>query len=142
MNPTLYIKNQNQLITETNFWLSDFNRESICFLSFNASALRVLVPKKLKKWINEMKTAKTVVITRIKTTEGNFYEVVFDDYSVAPFRILSDARAADRLLPKSQEGNEMTVSVWYPDTKGEPTIRLKRSGVFRYREDQQGGYVM
>ena len=134
MNTVLEIKNDNQEIVETNYWSSEYNRRGICYLSFNAGALRILVSAHMKKWIKEMKTGINVLVIRLDDSDNSYYRIVFDDGSKAPFSILTQIGAADRLLPSSEHGSELVVTVWFKNSKGQPVRRLKRNGVFRVQK--------
>lgn len=131
MNTVLKIRNDNQEIVETNYWSSEYNRRGICYLSFNAGALRILVSDRVKKWIQEMKTGSNVIVIRLDDSDNKYYRVVFDDGSTTPFSILTQIAAVDRLLPSSEHGRELVVTVWFKNSKGQPVRRLKRNGVFR-----------
>jgi hypothetical protein len=113
--PLLVITNNAQEITDTNYWDSPQALRGWLFLSWNAGAARLLVPSASAAMLEEMRDAESVVVSRgawEEAGEKDALEVLFEDYSDAPFRVLMLPYQCDRLLPPSDEGKPMVVSVW------------------------------
>ncbi len=126
----LFITNNGQAITSTNYWESEMSKNGYCFLSWNAGAGRVLVPDELKSAITEMRLAKYVIVSRGPWHEaGNrdAIELLFEDESENPFCLHLVAEQTDRTLPEEQQGSGFVITVWTRD-RGE---ELRPPGRYR-----------
>jgi hypothetical protein len=123
-SPWLTIGNRGQAIVSTNYWDSDQAGAGLCFLSWNAGAARLLVPRAQEHTVVEMRTAKYVTVSRGPwTDEGgrDALELIFNDDSDSPFFLMMDIAQSDRRLPASSHGASIVFSVW---TRGEEQMRL------------------
>ena len=126
----LEIQNNGQELVATNFWNSEIAKHGRFYLSFNAGALRVLLPDSTSHWLSEMRTAKTVDLCRYESIAGPVYDVIFDDGSSRPFSITTTVNGSDRLLPRSEHNKRITISVWTKGADGMPSCRLRLRGRF------------
>lgn len=82
------ISNKSKKIESTNYWESDLARSGYFFVTGNAGCLRVLVPKKHENYIEEMRTAKRVLIEpSLLHDPKKVLDFVFDDETDAPFTL-------------------------------------------------------
>jgi hypothetical protein len=111
----LVIKNNDQEITETNFWETDQAKQGEFHLSINAAAFRLLVPSQHESIIAEVETAKEVIITRGPLPDAKqeeAMEILIDDGSDLPFLIHLEANQVDRLPLPEDAGRTLTFTVW------------------------------
>lgn len=115
------IGNKGQQIVNTNYWESEYARQGLFYLSWNAGAGRLLIPDDQKSIIREMKTAKMVIVSRGEWQGKDALELLFEDHSDNPFVINLVTEQTDRLIPKEQQGGGFVVTVW---TKGGQKARF------------------
>jgi len=111
----LIICNDGQNIDKTNFWDED---DGQFYLSYNAGALRLLVPESQKSMIKELNGVREVIVSRGPWQEkklSDAMEMLFEDDSEAPFSIQVDINLSDIRPPETQNGRCFMFSVW---TKG------------------------
>lgn len=70
MTNPLVIHSSGPLITSTNFWESQLERDGLLYLSINAKAFRLLLPRKWEPELPELATAKLEIA---KKFQGGFY---------------------------------------------------------------------
>lgn len=102
------ILNNGQAIKETNYWESYHADAGYCFLSHNASALRLLVPKTKSDYLPEILTGEKVTIERSVVIRDCF-DVVFDDGTDMPFYITMSPGLMDCKLWKTKH---IPFTVW------------------------------
>lgn len=129
-NQIISIANNGTRIASTNYWGSSLEAAGIFYVSVNAGAIRLLVPRGSESAVNEMKTAKEVVFSRGMDSRNNrdSLEILFDDHSDNPFAIFSPIDACDRWL--TEEGPLKEFTVWTLKN-GSPKCRITRRGVYR-----------
>lgn len=111
----LTIKNDGQAIESTNYWDLEQAQRGYVFLSWNAGAGRLLVPDSQAAIIREMKTGKYVIVSRgpWKDQGGrDAIELLFEDGSDSPFALHLVAEQCDRMIPATDQGGGLVVSVW------------------------------
>jgi len=106
------IANDNQNIIETNYFELEHAKKGFVYLSWNAGAGRLLVPDSQELNINEMKTGKLVIVSSGKWRGRDALELLFEDYTDAPYSINIVADQTDRLLPEIDQGGGFVVSIW------------------------------
>lgn len=96
------IVNNGMDIYSTNFWETSWAKNGLCFLSWNAGAGRLLVPKKTANTaMSDMRTAKRIIIEQRSCRPGlqhTHFDVVFDDGSGQPYVISVDHSMSDRRI--------------------------------------------
>lgn len=111
----IVIKNKGPDIAETNYWDSAQAQRGLLFLSYNAGDARVLVPDSRHDLLNEMATAKYVILSQGPWTvmaQRLAVEVLFEDNSDAPFALHMAESQFDRTLPSRNQGDGFFVTVW------------------------------
>ncbi|TDR46781.1 hypothetical protein DFR29_103317 [Tahibacter aquaticus] len=94
----------------TNFWDSDIARGGFVFLSWNHGIARLLVPDTKAHTVNEMLTARHVVVSAATTVQGlEAIEILFEDGSDSPFVILCSAQQCDRRIADDPTPTSMTI---------------------------------
>lgn len=108
----LTIINDGPKITKTNFWESEYAKQGLFFLSWNAGAARLLVPDSAQPALADMRTAGEVIVSygpfkQAPTRQG--YELMFEDGSDSPFAIQMSTEQTDRLIPVEHQGGGFNV---------------------------------
>lgn len=98
----IMVSNDGPRITSTNFWQTAVNSKGFFYLSSNAGAYRLLVPKSREASIPDMLAGKEVIITKGHDShfQREMVEILFDDHTATPFSLYlsveqTDNRAAD-----------------------------------------------
>lgn len=102
------IANDGQAIKATNYWESDDASAGYCFLSHNAAALRLLVPKARSYYLPVILAGKKVTIERSVLIRGCF-DIVFEDGTDMPFCIAMSTSLMDFKLWKTKH---IPFTVW------------------------------
>lgn len=97
------ISNDGPLLLATNYWDTQHARAGLFFVSWNAGALRLLVPDSQRRAIREMQTGRLFVVTRGPLQGIDCLELMWDDGSDAPYCIHVDMRQSDRTLPSKPD---------------------------------------
>ena len=92
------IINNGPLIGETDYWSSGQADYGLVYASWNAGALRLLLPTDFM--LVEMRSGKTCELRYVTLRDLPALEVLFDDASDSPFSITMDSRQSDRLIPR------------------------------------------
>lgn len=108
----IQIQNDGANIVSTNYWQTPHAAAGAFFLSFNAGAARLLVPKQIEQEIEEMRGASEVIISRGLLGGQMALELLWEDGSDSPYSIHMGTNQCDRLLPDSDHGSDIPVSVW------------------------------
>jgi hypothetical protein len=101
------IVNDGPELSSTTYWDSAEAANGFAFLSYNAGALRLLVPPLLEHYLPGMtKHVREVVLTRgrFEGVEG-VVEVMFEDDSDTPFALHLDPRSIDHHWTARNERN-------------------------------------
>lgn len=105
------IGNNQQEITSTNYWKSAYAKMGICWLSRNAGAVRLLLPKPQERYIAEIFTGKSVTLEPSLAIRNNF-DVVFEDGTNSPFFISISPKAMDFNLRALKGERNIPFTVW------------------------------
>ncbi|MEQ9883241.1 hypothetical protein ABRP83_13805 [Pectobacterium brasiliense] len=105
------IANNGQSIEHTTYFDSQPATAGFLYASWNAGALRILLPDSALDMLIEMKMGTQVGVTR-GTLQGrkDALEIMFDDNSDAPYAIHIVREQYDNLI--RDENVSITVSVW------------------------------
>jgi hypothetical protein len=90
--------NRGQQLVETNYWSSEYAASGLVYLSCNAGALRLLVPRSAEHMLVEMQTAAFVIVEPALELPATHVDVVFDDGTDTPFRVSIGPEMRDRQL--------------------------------------------
>lgn len=92
--------NQDELVTGSDYWDGPLAAVGGFYLSPNAGAYRLLVPKSKECYIADMMTGKHVVITlgHDATIGRDMLEILFQDDTNSPFSLTLDARHCGRAI--------------------------------------------
>jgi hypothetical protein len=89
-------------LLSTNYWGLDCAQSGLLYLSFNAGAGRLLVPKVHEDIIREVESADYVIVSSgVLATGQRAIEILFEDHSDEPFSITIQEEACDRTLSGS-----------------------------------------
>lgn len=115
MNEIIVIKNDGPEITETNYFETANARRGALYLSVNAGAFRLLVPRSMEGEIREFETAREIVVSRgprPDVGQRDAIEILFDDHTPTPYAVHIGANQVDRMPAASDAGREFDFSVW------------------------------
>lgn len=128
--PILTVKNAGAALEQTNFWETAQARAGFCYLSWNAGTARLLVPDACVKYLDEMRSAKIVIVSRgpwPAKARTEALEILFDDLSETPFALHMGEEQTDGRYPAEEEWPfERPFTVW---TRG--GLQLTFEGRFR-----------
>ena len=108
----LMIRNQGQILVETNYWDSPHAQAGHFYLSWNAGAGRLLIPDAQKAILRELRGAREVIVSRgPSVNEGgrDALELLWEDGSDAPFVVHLVAEQTVRLIPEYQQGGGFVI---------------------------------
>jgi len=108
----IQISNDGQAIVSTNFWETAAAQAGFLFASWNAGALRLLIPAARLGDLAEMKTGKMVIVTRGSLQGHAALEIMFDDDNQSPYAAHIGLESCDREIPRQDDGREILVSAW------------------------------
>jgi hypothetical protein len=128
------IDNHGPLITGSNFWESEQEAAGKFFMSTNAGAFRLLVPRCQEPVVSELSTAREVVISRgpwpaERCDDG--IELFFDDGSDSPFVLHFSVESLDRLPLDTDAGKEWIFTAWTAPRRRGPHKSLERPAWYR-----------
>ena len=108
----LTIQNDRNKIISTNYWASELNSKGLYYISINAGTFRILVPDIYEDLKSEFETGKDIIITTGKEQGSDAVEILFDDHSSDPFRLLVDQQQLDR-IPINKDYNKFHSLLMY-----------------------------
>lgn len=121
------VQNDHQNLKTTNYWQTAAAKKGLLFLSFNAGAARLLVPKSEEKSIPEMKTGNFVSICHSTLADRRSYRLTFDDLSNSPYCVEIMLEQVDRKLRPEDDGMHFPFKVYT-----ESGLSFELDAVFRY----------
>ncbi len=128
MNTHIVIENHGPLIVSTNYWRTDAAKAGKVYCSCNAGAIRILIPKSQRHMVDEMRSAKYVILSRGPWKANRLNEAVellFEDETQTPFSMHLSVESFDLLPAKPEPGREWIVSIWLEKDR-EPKKALER----------------
>ena len=111
----IIIENRGQAIASTNYWGSEHAAAGLLYLSWNASAARLMVPDSQKSLLREMRGAREVIVSRgpwVEQGAREGLELLWEDGTDNPFAVHLVAEQTDRLIPETQQGAGFDVTAW------------------------------
>jgi hypothetical protein len=129
----ILVTNSGPLIMASNYWGGELDRQGLAFLSINARALRLLMPRTLEPLIPDMATGKIVVASRPRNPSKYAMELMFDDGSDSPYCVHLSAGQVDRMPPQSDSGRtDLEFTAWtQPRRDDGPHEALRRPAAYR-----------
>lgn len=106
------IVNDGPDIEATNYFHTPHARNGFLFVSWNAGALRLLVPDSMLAVLAEMRTGKIAVVTRGLLERRDALEILFDDETANPYAVHVLMEQCDRIIPDSESGRRILVAAW------------------------------
>ncbi|NLG44799.1 MAG: hypothetical protein GX547_16275 [Phycisphaerae bacterium] len=124
----IIIENDGQDIAATNYWALAMEEAGKLYVSVNAGAIRVLVPRALRRIIVDMRTAEYCILSRgpwprMELQEA--VEIIWEDMSDNPFALHLSPESFDLLPAEPPAGRDWVCSVW-ECRKGKPHKALER----------------
>lgn len=131
----LTITNHGPLIVATNYWGSALERRGLVFVSTNAGAIRLLLPRAHEAAVAEMRSAAAVVVARGPWPDEHLadaVEIMFDDGSPEPWVLHVGPESLDRLPLDDDAGRALICTVWV-HRRGRPHKALEKPAWYRGR---------
>jgi hypothetical protein len=121
-------ENHGPLIVASSYWGSDVEAAGKLWASCNAGAIRLMLPRSARELIQEMRTGKTVILSRGPWPEQRLaeaVEIMFDDGSDNPYCLHLSPESFDLLPAEPPADQGWVLSVW-DFKKGKPHKALER----------------
>lgn len=132
MTSPLIITNAGPLIASTNYWGTPLEAQGLAYLSVNARAFRLLVPRSMEFALADMATAKVITVNRPRNPSRYALEIMFDDLSQSPFCLHLSEGQFDRLVPHEEAGRtDLEFTVWTQPRQDVPHEALRRPARYR-----------
>ena len=128
---TIIVENNGQQITSSNYWGSDLDRAGTLYVSPNAGAIRLLLPRGWEDALNDMRTASHVIVSRGPMQSIDCTELLFDDGTQEPYAIQLDCRQWQHLPTAADATQEWTFTAWTSPRRGKPHCSLTRRCHYR-----------
>jgi hypothetical protein len=116
------VKNDGPLVVETNYWDLEHAARGLLFFSWNAGALRVLVPPAAERMLEELPPPGTECRY---VQAGDRAGLLYLDDPERPYFLDVDIRQCDRRLPPGDHGRRVLL-LWYGKGEGRGTRLLRR----------------
>lgn len=116
----MFFENDGALIRRTDFFDSNHAKAGKVFVSVNAGTLRLLIPSSQAAIVQEIKSAKYVILSRgpwpaERQTDG--FEILFEDESDSPFVLHLSTTSFDLLPADPDPGRGWRLSAWVEGPK-------------------------
>ncbi|WP_017462057.1 hypothetical protein [Dyella ginsengisoli] len=108
----ILVINHGPELMETNYYDTENAQAGFIFASWNAGALRILIPDNQTNALAEMLTAENIAVTRGYLGVHDAYEILFDDGTVCPFVAIIDARNSDHNVGRESHGKPLAVYIY------------------------------
>lgn len=117
MTMLIKIINDGKKIKDTNYFDTEHAKNDFVYFSFNAGCARLLLPDGLKNYLNDIKTAKYVIISLGNWQDHNRQgiELLFEDGSDSPFSIHLATEQCDRTLTQKDDKKEFDFKIYTRD---------------------------
>ncbi len=109
------IGNDGQELAETNYFESEYARSGKVYMSINAGAFRLLFPDSMLNMLEDMSSAKEVVISLGKWPDAGkhlAFEILFEDFSDNPFCLHIGSEMIDRIPNDMHRKDETIFTIW------------------------------
>ena len=113
--PTIETANHGPLILSSTYWGSAIEELGKLWISTNAGAIRVLVPRSMRRVIEDMRAAKYVICSRGPWPEqrrADAMELLFEDGTDSPFSLHVGPESVDLFPGEPEAGKQWVCSVW------------------------------
>lgn len=120
---SLFIQNDGPAVASCNWWETEMEQAGLFYVSINAGAFRLFVPRISESVLADMTTARIVVVSRGPWRQSGLadaMEILFDDGSDSPYAIHLQVQAFDRLPLDADARKELQFTVWTAPTDGQP----------------------
>lgn len=128
----LTISNDGPLITATNFWEHEYERGGKPYVSLNARAIRLLLPRSLESHLEQMSAGKLAIVSVPRNPSKYAMEIMLEDETQYPYTFHLDARQIDHLPSREDDGRtDLEFTVWTQPRRGVPHEALRRPAAYR-----------
>jgi hypothetical protein len=108
------VSNDGPHVIATNYFDTPQAQQGFLYASWNAGALRLLLPDNQTHALAEMRSARNVVVTKGHHAAAGreLFEILFDDDTDEPFMVLLDPNNSDRQVGRESHGKPLSVHVY------------------------------
>lgn len=108
------VGNDGPRLVSTNYYDTPRAQQGFLYATWNAGAMRLLVPDNQAHVLPEMESAKNVVVTKGHHFAYGLelFEILFDDGTDEPFAVLLDPHNSDRQVGQESHGKPLDVHVY------------------------------
>lgn len=117
------IANNGMHIVSTDYWSTEHAAAGFAFLSVNAGAVRLLMPRGWTELDDPRVTRASVQL--VGAQRVGVAHVVLEDGTDSPAYITIDARQCDRTLPAADAGKRMQLLVYGPGAGPEDVVLVR-----------------
>lgn len=131
--PPITTHNHGPLIVSSTYWGSEVERRGLIWISINAGAIRVLVPRTHRNLISEIRGCTYVVCSRgpwPATGKADAMELLFDDGTQEPVSLHVGPESVDVFPGEPEPGRQWICTVW-DLKKGRPHKAVERPCYWR-----------
>ncbi|MBI9016296.1 MAG: hypothetical protein JEZ07_03435 [Phycisphaerae bacterium] len=114
-SPFIMVENNVTDLIGSNYWETELAKKGFFYLSINAGAFRLLVPKKMMHLIPEFKTGEYCIISKGPSMESIHpfaLELLFEDHTSCPYQLNLCAGQVDRNPSKTDVNKKHKLSIW------------------------------
>lgn len=123
----MQILNDGNRITSTDYWQTEHAARGLLYLSMNAGALRLLVPRASEGMLKLWKRANRAAVQIAGAASVGLVHIVFEDDTNDPQFITIDARQCDRLPPAEEAGQWRPLVIYTPSLNNPAGVVQRRS---------------
>lgn len=108
------VGNDGPRLVSTNYYDTPQAQQGFLYATWNAGALRILLPDNQTHVLPDMQSAKNVVVTRghHPAAGRDMLEILFDDDTDEPFAVLLDPHNSDRQVGQESHSKPLDVYVY------------------------------
>jgi hypothetical protein len=130
----LIVANNGPMIVSTNYWQTEAERAGKFLCSWNAGALRLLIPRQHQRAVREMRQARLVLLTRGPWPAmqlADAFELLFDDDSGNPWSLHLSPESFDRLPDDALIGSQFPCTAWIHLVGHRPRLAVEKPCYYR-----------
>jgi hypothetical protein len=112
------VENNETELVASNYWETEYAINGLFYLSINAGAFRLMVPKSGEHLISEFKTGEYCIISKgpsIMPGHPFMIELLFEDHTSTPYFLVLGSGHVDKNPASTDAGRKFKLSIW---TKG------------------------
>lgn len=126
---TITNSNDGSAVISTTYWSTDHARAGLLYLSINAGAVRILVPRSATTLLADLPPVGTEVELRRRVEgERTMLQILYLDIPTEPYEVAIDQRQSDRWIAAEDLGRVLPL-IWYGEGEGEGVVEVRRETI-------------